>query len=103
MKVKRIGSQHQAGSDSLLTGQVFFKIYDKYFSEGLDDVKYSGNVIITNKSFDIQVSKQYVYCKLKVERELFGSDRSSCSHNLRLSKVCLELSIFIFLVVSGLS
>ena len=34
MKVKRIGSQHQAGSDSLLTGQVFFKIYDKYFSEG---------------------------------------------------------------------
>ena len=43
MKVKRIGSQHQAGSDSLLTGQVFFKIYDKYFSEGLDDVKYSGN------------------------------------------------------------
>ena len=58
MKVKRIGSQHQAGSDSLLTGQVFFKIYDKYFSEGLDDVKYSGNVIITNKSFDNQVSKK---------------------------------------------
>lgn len=44
MKVKRIGSQHQAGSDSLLTGQVFFKIYDKYFSEGLDDVKYSGQI-----------------------------------------------------------
>ena len=44
MKVKRIGAQHQAGSDSLLTGQVFFKIYDKYFSEGLDDVKYSGQI-----------------------------------------------------------
>ena len=54
MKVKRIGSRHQAGSDSLLTGQVFFKIYDKYFSEGLDDVKYSGNFTnFKTKSFDI--------------------------------------------------
>merc|ERR1719225_1304230 len=45
LKMRRIGVQHQAGSDSLLTGQVFFKIYDKYFSEtGLDDVKYSGQI-----------------------------------------------------------
>ena len=41
--MERIGAQHQAGSDSLVTGRVFFRVYDLYFSEGLDDVKYSGN------------------------------------------------------------
>merc|ERR1711936_1040193 len=45
LKVRRIGVQYQAGSDSLLTGQVFFKIYEKYFSQGLDDVKYSGQIV----------------------------------------------------------
>jgi len=43
--VERIGAQHQAGSDSLVTGRVFFRVYDLYFSEGLDDVKYSGKIV----------------------------------------------------------
>merc|ERR1712123_416171 len=45
-----MGGQHQAGSDSLLTGQVFFKVYEKYFSHGLDDVKYSGQICGFNSS-----------------------------------------------------
>jgi len=36
--VSRIGSQHQAGSDSLLTGEIFFKIIKDYVTEYENDV-----------------------------------------------------------------
>ena len=40
LKVKRIGANHQAGSDSLLTGDVFFKLRELYFEELMDEKKY---------------------------------------------------------------
>ncbi|KAF7846030.1 hypothetical protein BT93_L5525 [Corymbia citriodora subsp. variegata] len=42
--IARIGVQHQAGSDSLLTGQVYFKMKEKIFAGNLDEQRYRGQV-----------------------------------------------------------
>ena len=39
LEVQRIGPQHQAGSDSLLTGQTFFKMKEMFFEDDIDDSK----------------------------------------------------------------
>ena len=44
LEVQRIGPQHQAGSDSLLTGQTFFKMKEMFFEDDIDDSKYLGHV-----------------------------------------------------------
>ena len=42
LKIPRIGAQHQAGSDSLLTAQTFFKMRQVYFDDRIDDGLYLG-------------------------------------------------------------
>ncbi|KAK1444533.1 Ribonuclease H superfamily protein [Babesia gibsoni] len=42
LDVKRVGPQHQAGSDSLVTCRTFFKLMQRYFENKLDDEKYQG-------------------------------------------------------------
>ncbi|KAJ1971976.1 CCR4-NOT core DEDD RNase subunit [Dimargaris xerosporica] len=40
LNVPRIGPQHQAGSDSLLTSATFFKMRKMFFDDSIDDDKY---------------------------------------------------------------
>ncbi|KAL3214967.1 hypothetical protein MRX96_034337 [Rhipicephalus microplus] len=42
LQIERVGLQHQAGSDSLLTGVTFFKIRKLFFQDKLDDSQLSG-------------------------------------------------------------
>lgn len=44
LEIVRIGPQHQAGSDSLLTGAAFFKMKEMFFEDHIDDLKYSGHI-----------------------------------------------------------
>ncbi|EAL64798.1 CAF1 family protein [Dictyostelium discoideum AX4] len=42
LNVVRVGPQHQAGSDSLLTNSTFFKLREEFFENEIDDHKYKG-------------------------------------------------------------
>ncbi|KIX97963.1 uncharacterized protein Z520_06041 [Fonsecaea multimorphosa CBS 102226] len=44
LAVARIGQAHQAGSDSLLTGQVYFKMKEKIFNGTIEEEKYRSQV-----------------------------------------------------------
>lgn len=42
LEVRRIGPQHQAGSDSLLTGLTFFRMKEMFFEDNMDESRYCG-------------------------------------------------------------
>ncbi|KAJ1643263.1 CCR4-NOT core DEDD RNase subunit [Coemansia erecta] len=44
LSVPRIGPQHQAGSDSLLTAMTFFRLREKYFENCVDEHKFVGHL-----------------------------------------------------------
>jgi CCR4-NOT transcription complex subunit 7/8 len=44
MSVQRVGQEHQAGSDSLVTCILFFKLIDIHFGNQIDDSKFCGQI-----------------------------------------------------------
>ncbi|KKA24359.1 CCR4-NOT transcription complex subunit 7 [Rasamsonia emersonii CBS 393.64] len=42
--IKRVGMAHQAGSDSLVTGEIYWKMHQVVFNGTIDKAKYSGQV-----------------------------------------------------------
>jgi len=51
LQVERIGTSHQAGSDSLLTAQTFFKMKQAVFGNKLDEQKFEGILHGYNDTF----------------------------------------------------
>lgn len=49
--VLRIGTSHQAGSDSLLTASTLFKMKELYFNDALDDAEYNGKLYGLGQTF----------------------------------------------------
>eukprot|EP01066_Platyproteum_vivax_P014315 Platyproteum_vivax@DN6419_c0_g1_i1.p1 len=51
LEVKRIGPSHQAGSDSLVTCNTFFRLMDNYFDNKIDDAKFAGVIFGLGNGF----------------------------------------------------
>lgn len=51
LELIRIGPQHQAGSDSLLTSASFFKMREMFFEDNVDDAKYCGHLYGLGSSY----------------------------------------------------
>ncbi|KAK3869903.1 hypothetical protein Pcinc_024817 [Petrolisthes cinctipes] len=61
LELERIGPQHQAGSDSLLTGAAFFKMKEMFFEDKIDDAKYCGHLYGLGTSFVVNGNSNAAY------------------------------------------
>jgi len=59
LEIERIGPQHQAGSDSLLTSATFFKMRKLFFENQIDDSKYMGILYGLTSSYSTSSNTQY--------------------------------------------
>jgi len=62
MEIERVGRQHQAGSDSLLTGAAFFKMREMFFEDNIDDAKYLGHLYGLGTSYVQNGGNAYDQC-----------------------------------------
>merc|ERR1711983_208374 len=56
LEARRVGPQHQAGSDALLTGQTFFRMKEMFFEDDIDDSKYCGHLFGLGTSYVVTPS-----------------------------------------------
>ncbi|EPZ33260.1 CCR4-NOT transcription complex subunit 7 [Rozella allomycis CSF55] len=68
LQIERVGIQHQAGSDSLLTADVFFRMRQTYFDNAIDDSKFMG--YLYGLGGNQMVSIQNSLSQLNVQDEL---------------------------------
>lgn len=61
LEIERIGPQHQAGSDSLLTSATFFKMRKLFFENQIDDSKYMGILYGLTSSYSTNSSNTHYY------------------------------------------
>ena len=69
LSIARIGVAHQAGSDALLTGMLFFKMRDQFFQSHIDEQKYSGHLygLKNNASLDSFMSHSHLAARVSYE------------------------------------
>merc|ERR1719419_636068 len=79
LAIQRIGPQHQAGSDSLLTGAAFFKMRELFFEDNIDDTKYCGQLYGLGSSYMQNGANSSAYSGQYSDSNGSSNNSSSCS------------------------